>query len=122
MCLPPRLPPSPVAVALAVVEVEELQELLLTEEVEVTQWEEALVAQEEKARISKKALTKVSTDLNAERTKAKATQNEYLDKMVAHTTCVKHSLGLGKILGEKKVDLNGRERDLCDILPLSKRG
>jgi hypothetical protein len=44
-------------------------------------------------------------------TKAKATRKEYLDKMAAHTTCAKHSLGLDKILGEKKVELDGREQD-----------
>jgi hypothetical protein len=32
--------------------------------------------------------------------------------MASHTTCAKHSLGLDKILGEKKVELDGRERDL----------
>jgi hypothetical protein len=47
----------------------------------------------------------VSADLDAERAKVKATQKEYLNKM-------EHSLGLNKMLGEKKVKLNGRERDL----------
>jgi hypothetical protein len=32
--------------------------------------------------------------------------------MAAHTARAKHSLGLEKMLGEKKVDLDGRERDL----------
>jgi hypothetical protein len=32
--------------------------------------------------------------------------------MAVHTTCAKHSLGLDKILGEKMVKLDGRERDL----------
>jgi hypothetical protein len=41
---------------------------------------------EEKAKISKKALVKVSTDLDAEWAKADATQKEYLDKMKAHTS------------------------------------
>jgi hypothetical protein len=41
-----------------------------------------------------------------------ATQKEYLDKMEAHTTWAKHSLGLDKMLGEKKVKLDGREWDL----------
>jgi hypothetical protein len=31
---------------------------------------------------------------------------------VAHTARAKHSLSLDKILGEKKVKLDGRERDL----------
>jgi hypothetical protein len=47
-----------------------------------------------------------------EQTKVKATQKEYLDKMAAHTTYAKHSLDLDKMLGEKKVELDGRERDL----------
>jgi hypothetical protein len=41
-----------------------------------------------------------------------ATRKEYLDKMVAHTYHAKHSLGLDKILGEKKVELDGRKQDL----------
>jgi hypothetical protein len=32
--------------------------------------------------------------------------------MEAHIACAKHSLGLDKMLGEKKVELDGRERDL----------
>jgi hypothetical protein len=67
---------------------------------------------EEKARISEKTLAKVSADLNAERAKAEVTQKEYLDKMEAHTTHAKHSLSLDKMLGEKKVEFNGIERDL----------
>jgi hypothetical protein len=63
-----------------------------------------------------KALAKVSADLNTEHTKAEATQKEYLDKMAVHTARAKHSLGLDKMLGEKKVELDGRERDigLCE--------
>jgi hypothetical protein len=62
--------------------------------------------------ISEKALAKVSVDLDVEWAKVEATRKEYLDKMVAHTAHAKHSLGLDKMLGEKKVELNGRERDL----------
>jgi hypothetical protein len=32
--------------------------------------------------------------------------------MAAHTTHAKHSLGLDKMLGERKVKLDGREQDL----------
>jgi hypothetical protein len=32
--------------------------------------------------------------------------------MVAHTTRAKHSLNLDKMLGKRKVELDGRERDL----------
>jgi hypothetical protein len=60
-------------------------------------------------RISEKALAKVSVDLNAEWAKAEATRKEYFDTMEAHTTCAKHSLGLERMLGEKKVELDGRE-------------
>jgi RecA/RadA recombinase len=67
---------------------------------------------EEKARISEKTLDKVSADLNAVRAKAEVTQKEYLDKMEAHTTHAKHSLSLDKMLGEKKVEFYGIERDL----------
>jgi hypothetical protein len=52
---------------------EELQELLLTQLEELTSREEALATREEKARISEKALTKVSADLDNEWAKAKAT-------------------------------------------------
>jgi hypothetical protein len=74
--------------------------------------EEALAAWAEKAKISEKALVKVSVNLNAQRAKAEATQKEYLDKMEAHTACAKHSPGLNKMLREEKVELNGREKDL----------
>jgi hypothetical protein len=37
---------------------------------------------------------------------------EYLDNMEAHTARTKHSLSLDKMLGDKKVELNGREQDL----------
>jgi hypothetical protein len=67
---------------------------------------------EEKAEILEKALAKVSADLDAEWTEAEATRKEYLDKMAAHTTHAKHSLSLDKMLGEKKVELDGREQDL----------
>jgi hypothetical protein len=92
--------------------VEELQEQLLAWEEELTQREEALAAREEKARIFEMALVKVSTDLDAEQAKTEATQKEYLDKMEGHTTCAKNSLGFDKMLGEKKVQLDGREQDL----------
>jgi hypothetical protein len=64
---------------------------------------------EGKVRISEKALAKVSLDLDVEWAKAEATQNEYLDKMEAHTACAKHSLGLDKMLGKKKVKLDIKE-------------
>jgi hypothetical protein len=92
--------------------VEELQELLLTWDKELMQREEALAMREEKAGIMDKALAKVSADLDTERTKAEATWKKYLNKMVAHTTRAKHSLGLDKMLGEKKVELDWRKRDL----------
>jgi hypothetical protein len=65
---------------------------------------------EEKARVLDIALAKVSADLDAERAKAKATWKEYLDKMATHTAHAKHTLDLDKMLGEKKVELDGRER------------
>jgi hypothetical protein len=58
----------------------------------LTRREEALVAREEKAKISEKALIKVSADLDTKREKAEATR--------------KHSLDLDNMLGEKKVELN----------------
>jgi hypothetical protein len=60
----------------------------------------------------REALAKVSVYLDAERTKAEATRKEYLDKVAAHTNHAKHSLGLDEMLGEKNVELDGREQDL----------
>jgi hypothetical protein len=57
-----------------VVTVEEMLELLLMREEELTQREETLTAREEKVRISEKALAQVSAALDAERAKDKATQ------------------------------------------------
>jgi hypothetical protein len=76
------------------------------------QREEALATRDEKSRVSKNALAKVSANLNVEPAKAEATRKEYLNKMAAHTAHAKHSLGLNKMLGEKKVELDGRKRDL----------
>jgi hypothetical protein len=105
-------PSSSPAIAMATTTiVEELKELLLMREEELTRREEALVAREEKAGISGKALAEVSTALDTHQTKAKATQNEYLNKIHAHTTHAMHSLGLNKILGEKRVELDEREQD-----------
>jgi DNA repair ATPase RecN len=78
----------------AVATSEVLQELLLVWKEELTRREEVLATWEEKLRISEKALTKVSADLDTEWAKAKATRKEYLNKMEAHTTRAMHSLGL----------------------------
>jgi hypothetical protein len=111
-----RLPlPRPVLPSLAmatssVAVVGEVQELLLVWEEELMRGEEAPTVREEKARVLDIALAKVSVDLDAERAKAKATWKEYLDKMATHTAHAKHTLDLDKMLGEKKVELDGRER------------
>jgi hypothetical protein len=89
--------------------VEEQQEQLPAWEEELTWREEALVVWEKKARIFEMALVQVSANLDAEWAKPKDPQKEYLNKMEAHTTHTKHSLGLEKMLGEKKVQHNGRE-------------
>jgi hypothetical protein len=103
-------------------------------EKELTWREEALAAQEENAKISRRALVKVSANLDAKRAKAETTQEQYvdkmeahttharhsvsLDKMEAHTTHAKHSLSLDKMLGEKKVHLDRREwdHDRCEVV------
>jgi hypothetical protein len=110
--LPHLSPPRPTTATPVMAAAEELQELLLAWEEELMQREEVLAMWEEKARISEKSLTKVSDNLDAERAKVEATRKDYLDKMEAHTTRVKHSFGLDKMLGEKKVKLDGREWDL----------
>jgi hypothetical protein len=71
-----------------------------------------LKRREEKVRVSEKALVQVSITIDVKRTKAEATRQEYLDKIEAHTARGKHVLGLDMMLEEKKVDLDGRERDL----------
>jgi hypothetical protein len=90
----------------------ELQEQLLAREEKPAWREQAFFALEEKDGIAEKALIKVSVDLDAKRAKDEATQKEYLDKMETHIACAKHSLGLDKMMGEKKVELDGRKRDL----------
>jgi hypothetical protein len=85
---------------------------LLVQEGELTWREEALAVREEKARISEKALVQVSAALDVERTKVEASQQEYLNKIEAHNARGNNVLGLDKILEEKKVELDGRERDL----------
>jgi hypothetical protein len=60
---------------------------------------------------SEKALVKVSINLDAEWAKAEATQKECLSKMKAHFAHAKYSLILNKMLGDKKVELDGRERN-----------
>jgi hypothetical protein len=57
-----------------VVTIEEMQEILLMREEEITRREEALVVREEKARISEKAVTQVSTTLDMELAQDEATQ------------------------------------------------
>jgi hypothetical protein len=54
----------------------------------------------------------VIVNLDAERSKAEATQKEFLDKMAPHTAHTKNCIGLDKMLGGKKVKFNGRERHL----------
>jgi hypothetical protein len=85
--------------------VEELREQLLV-------WEEALAAREGKLRISRKALTKVSVDLNTEQSclrllKMSTSTRWGLTLPVPNT----HST-LIRCQGEKKVELDGRERDI----------
>jgi hypothetical protein len=74
--------------------------------------QEQLLAWEEKAKIFEMALVKLSADLDAKQANIDATRKEYLDKMEVHTTRNKITLGLYKMLGEKKVQLDGREWDL----------
>jgi hypothetical protein len=91
---------------------EELQEQHQPWEEELTWREEALATWEQKAKVLENALVRISVDIDVERAKAKAIWNEYLNKMEAQITHAKHSLSLDKMLGEKKVELDGREWDL----------
>jgi hypothetical protein len=92
--------------------VEELQEQLLAREEELTRRMEALGAWEKSIGVSKRALVKVSQDLDMEQVKTEATRLEYLKKMRTHTTHVKHTLVLNKMLGMDKVMFTEMERDL----------
>jgi hypothetical protein len=92
--------------------VEELQEQLLDREEVLTSHMKAFVAWEKKVRVSERALIKVSQDLDVDWVKTKATHEEYLENMHAHTTRAKHTLGLDKMLGDKNVLLAEKERDL----------
>jgi hypothetical protein len=92
--------------------VEELEKQPLAWEEELTRREEALTMREEKARISEMALVKISDDLDAKKAKTKDARKECLNKMQVHMACTKHTLGLDKMLGEKKVQLDGKEWDL----------
>jgi hypothetical protein len=67
---------------------------------------------EEKARIFEKPLAQVSAALDAERAQVEATQQEYLDKIQAHTDCSNQVLDLDRMLGERKEKLDRKERDL----------
>jgi hypothetical protein len=84
---------------------EELHKQLLTREEEMVWREDALAVREEKARIFDMALVKVSADLDAEQAKLRLFINS------TSTRC-KHTLDLDKMLGEKKVQLHGKEGDL----------
>jgi hypothetical protein len=87
-------------------------EELLAWEGELTWREEALATREDKVRVFEQALIQASAALDAERAKADAARQEYLNKMEAHTACGKDILDLNRILAEKKVELDGREQDL----------
>jgi hypothetical protein len=58
------------------------------------------------------APVKVSADLDAKWVKTEAICQEYLNKMRAHTSHAKHTLSLDKMLGENKVLINEKDRDL----------
>jgi hypothetical protein len=92
--------------------VEEMQELLLMGEEEHTWREDALAMREENARVFKKALKQVSATLDMERAKDKASRQEYLGKIQTHINHGNHVPDLDNMLGERKEEPNGRERDL----------
>jgi hypothetical protein len=103
-------PPHPAMTTAAVVG--ELQEHLLAKEEQLTLREEAIAIWEKGVGVSERALGKVRLELNMERVETKATRHEYLEKMCVHTACVKHMLNLDEMLGEKKVLLSEKDRDL----------
>jgi hypothetical protein len=109
--LPPPCP-SPTTAVPVMATIEEMQELLLTREEELTRREEALAVREGKARISKKAITQVSATLGMEWAQAEATRWEYLDKIQAHTDHGNQVLDLDNMLGERKEQLDRKEWDL----------
>jgi hypothetical protein len=60
---------------------------------------------EENVRIFEKALAHVNAALSTEWAKAEATQQEYLDKLHAHTNSSKQVLDLDRMMGERKEEL-----------------
>jgi hypothetical protein len=85
--------------------VEELREQLLV-------WEEALAAREGKLRISKKALTKVSVDLNTEQSCLRLLEMSTSTRWGLTLPVPNTHSALIRCQGEKKVELDGRERDI----------
>jgi hypothetical protein len=78
--------------------------------------------------VSERALRSVSLELDAEHAKTEATQQGYHEKLLVHMAWIKHTLGLDKMVEEKKVlleekwDLKIREAALtkaqvCNIHP-----
>jgi hypothetical protein len=87
-------------------------EEFLVREGELTWWEEAFTVREDEVRISEQAPVQANIALDEERAKVSAARQEYLNKIEAHTARGKQVLNLDKVLVEKKVELDGRERDL----------
>jgi hypothetical protein len=106
--LPPPSSSSLDAAALSDAAVEEF----LVREGELTWWEEAFTVREDEVRISEQAPVQANIALDEERAKVSAARQEYLNKIEAHTARGKQVLNLDKVLVEKKVELDGRERDL----------
>jgi hypothetical protein len=89
--------------------VDELQEQLLARKEQLTLREEALVVQEKGIKVSVQALGNVSREINVKRAKTEATRQGYLEKLRAHTTRMKHTHNLDKMLEETKVLLEEKK-------------
>jgi hypothetical protein len=91
----------------------ELQEQLLDREEELTRREEALVVPEVDIEASKRALGGGGCiEHGAEWARTEATRQEYIDKLHANSTRMKHTLDFDRMLEEKKVLLVEQKQDL----------
>jgi hypothetical protein len=70
------------------------------------------VVREADIEVSEQALGKMSLELDLEWAKTEATRQGYLEKHQAHTTSIKHTLGLDKLLEETKVLLQEKKHNL----------
>jgi hypothetical protein len=90
----------------------ELQKYLLATEEQLTLCEEGLETREVVIEASERAIGEAHMVLDNEQAQVEASRQCYLNKLRAHMTCMKHTLGLDKVLKESMVLLKEKKRDL----------